>query len=314
MKQQQIDFARTLSQSDTKTLSQRLGKTLEELGELSKAILPFENADGVRHRFTPRERILEEVVDVILCAQSIAHHLDFSDEEFDSMYNQKLKKWFTLQQREHEVFSREIPYELHLTVNCKTQDIDLFKRLCKKIGVKPIVLELQTQQPNHSIQDVMTSSVIYGTNESANLEMERIKHALWAAEFDVIREKIETVPQHPASPKDVGDIMPNGSYFECHLAVECHSEHEDYLRDISISQGAHLSKNAFKKIDDDNYVIMVTLRSYSDTYPIFANNVDKLKSMIEARGFVVGKTIVEYALYDSKISHDADWMVQNVID
>lgn len=40
------DFIKKLSLSDKKTLSQKALKTCEEVGELAKAVLPFDSAHG----------------------------------------------------------------------------------------------------------------------------------------------------------------------------------------------------------------------------------------------------------------------------
>lgn len=52
------------------------------------------------HRFSDREQILEEIVDVYLTNISIAHSLGFTDEEMTDMLNKKSKKWAELQLKE----------------------------------------------------------------------------------------------------------------------------------------------------------------------------------------------------------------------
>jgi len=87
------DFIKTLSIKDKKTLSQKTLKLVEEVGELARVILPYDSAHGTNHRFTDREALLEEVVDVYLTNISIAHSLGFTDEEFNDMLDKKSKKW-----------------------------------------------------------------------------------------------------------------------------------------------------------------------------------------------------------------------------
>lgn len=72
MQTQLLDYIKKLSLDDKKTLSQKALKVAEESGELAKVVLPFDNAAGTIHRFIEKGKILEESVDVILTAISIA--------------------------------------------------------------------------------------------------------------------------------------------------------------------------------------------------------------------------------------------------
>lgn len=119
-----FEYIRKLSLADSKTLSQKALKTAEEVGELAKVVLPYDNVGSTQHRFVHRDRILEEVVDVMLCARSIAYELGFDDAEIESKTLVKARYWEELQQRESEV-SFPIPFEIHVTV----------KAVCGSIGV-----------------------------------------------------------------------------------------------------------------------------------------------------------------------------------
>lgn len=55
------NYIKSLSIKDKKTLSQKGLKLAEEVGELAKAILPYDSAHGTNHRFIDKEKILEEV-------------------------------------------------------------------------------------------------------------------------------------------------------------------------------------------------------------------------------------------------------------
>lgn len=302
-------FAKQLAQDDKKSLSQKLAKTMEEVGELASVILPHEDADGVRHRFIVNEQILEECVDVVLCAQSIIHSLNFSKDEVEAMVKRKLEKWHGLQATENEVFNKPIPYEIHITVSIIDNMIPTFCAVCQNIDVKPIVLELQRTNNNY-IQDVMTSSVHYGYNHTAYHTMTTIADTLRQHGFEVVRQKIETVPWHPAAPKTNDDPMPTGCYFESHLAVLCCNDSLVQLSQLSQQHNAHLSRNQFKTIDEESFIMMVTLREYSGGRVQFEQNVRQLKQIMEQHGFSVDKVITEFSIYDSKVSHDAEWMTE----
>lgn len=323
------EFIKQLSLTDKKTLSQKALKTCEEVGELAKAILPFDSAHGTNHRFVDREKILEEIADVHLTNLSIAYSLGFSDEEITDMIHQKSLKWSELQAKEEKA-QFPLPFEIHITVDgiemsdtimCdrKIFDLDYFKRVCSVIGVKPIALDLEIN--GGSIRDVMTSSKHFGTNRSAYEESQRIVSELDKCGFDVLRTKIETVPWHPQSPViSTGKEIPNGCYFESHIGVVISPEEKEDLTDfvevtlrdrhlIDLSGKAKLSQNFFKQSKDGGkFVNMLTYRSNMCGRPKFQLEVEAIKQMLIDEGFNFEKVEVEYAIYDTNVSHDAVWI------
>lgn len=309
-----LDTIKQLSEIDEKTLSQKALKLGEEFGELAQAVLPYENGFATTHRFVTSTKILEEVADTMLCALSIAYDLGFSDEDLRDMMVEKCIKWSKLQQA--NIKGRfPLPFEIHITVKLPGPNmVEYFKDVCKDIGVKPIVLDLKA-----GIQDVMTSSVIMSDNKGAYEEMCRISELLKVHNFNVIRDKIETVPWHPAAPLVQYDVKPN-RYFECHINIVVNDEERlkliNWNDDFNI--GGHFSKNAFKRINDEDYVQMLTLRSSTitnvdvttaPTFIQYINNVlEQLKTMSYLREGAVLKHAVEYAIYDTNIAHDTSWV------
>lgn len=297
---------RELSQADSKTLSQKVLKVCEEVGELAKVALPFENAAQTTHRFVDRQRILEEIADVYLTSISIAYELNFTDEEIEEMVQRKSLKWAELQQREEKMEGKKIPFEIHITV--ENANREEFIHHCKALDVKPIILALQTKEK--FIRDVMTSSVHMGTNRSVLEEMTRITRGLSLYGYRVVREKIETVPWHPAAPssKHANPVMPKNCYFEAHLNVITSEDRQDTLLDIATTYSAHLSRNTFKVLDDSTYTQMVTYRSYTGTYEDFLKRVAALYEALLGAKFEVEKWVTEFSIYDTKVSHDAEWL------
>ena len=102
--------------------------------------------------------------------------------------------------------------------------------------------------------------------------------------------------------------MPDGCYFECHIPVLCVKELEEELECLLEDTKAHKSKNIFKKYEDGLYTVMVTLRDYECTYEEFQHSVSNLVELIKYHEFEVSKEIIEFSLYDSKVSHDYDWL------
>lgn len=280
-------------------------KVAEETGELAKAVLPWENASGTIHRFADRQKIIEEVADLYLTSISVAYEIGATDEEIEDMISYKVKKWANIQQAEAKIQGK-IPYEIHVTVD--EADQDKFVKVCEYLGVKPIILDLQRDEL--IIKDAMTSSVYMGNNPGAYQEMKRISNGLWAHGFNVVREKIETVPWHPAAPTSKGrtTIMPKDCYFETHIGVMVLMQSSvSVLNDIAKRYGAHMSRNAFKKHNDGSFTQMVTYRKYNGTYEEFEKEASQLQETIENQ-FKIEKRITEFSIYDTKISHDAAWL------
>lgn len=313
------DFIKKLSIKDKKTLSQKGLKLVEEIGELARVILPYDSAHGTNHRFIDREAILEEVVDVYLTNISIAHSLGFTDEEFNDMLVKKSEKWSQLQAAEEKA-EFPLPFEIHVTVE-SPKDIDKFKQACSLIEVKPIVIDLEINDGS-VIKDVMTSSKHFGDNRTAYEESERIVSELKNRGYKVVRNKIESVPWHPAAPViSTGKEIPNGCYFESHLGVVIKPEEKERLNEfvkytltdshlIELSGTAKLSQNFFKKSKDgSSFINMLTYRSNMCGSPKFKLEVEGIKHLLKEEGFEFEKVEVEYAVYDTNVTHDAKWIL-----
>lgn len=336
------DFIKTLSIKDKKTLSQKGLKLVEEVGELARVILPYDSAHGTNHRFIDKESILEEVVDVYLTNISIAHSLGFTDEEFNDMLVKKSEKWSQLQASEEKA-EFPLPFEIHVTINPKNSVgfydekypqksvfLEDFREDCKEIGVKPIVIDLEIND-GYIIKDIMTSSKHFGDNRSAYEESMRIVRNLEDRGYDVVRNKIESVPWHPSAPViSTGKEIPNGCYFEAHIGVvinpEQKTELNNFVRSLedkyaiqfsgvgdpltSLSGTAKLSQNFFKKSKDGNkFVNMLTYRSNMCGSPKFKLEVEGIKHLLTEEGFEFEKVETEYAVYDTNVTHDSKWIL-----
>jgi len=323
------DFIKRLSIKDKKTLSQKCLKLVEEVGELARIILPYDSAHGTNHRFTDREALLEEVVDVYLTNISIANSLGFTDEEFNDMLDKKSKKWSQLQSAEEKA-EFPLPFEIHVTVSVGDEfdglvELEHFKKSCVEIGVKPIIIDLEIKED--FVKDVMTSSKHFGDNRSAYEESIRIVNELNKRGYKVLRNKIESVPWHPSAPViSTGKEIPNNCYFESHIGVVITPDEKEDLNTfvrstltngqlIELSGTAKLSQNFFKKSKDGSkFVNMLTYRSNMCGSPKFKLEVEGIKQLLNEEGFEFEKVEVEYAIYDTNVSHDAKWISNEVED
>jgi NTP pyrophosphatase (non-canonical NTP hydrolase) len=340
------EYIKNLSLKDKKNLSQKLGKVMEESGELARVVLPYDGADGTTHRFVEKERVLEESVDVVLTAISIAYELGFTHDDIEKMMWIKAQKWQGIQAKEEKV-DYPIPYEIHITVdldnyvnrlnrlemeyesgqnikpghnpligayisNMSKEDLEEqaildFKETCKKIGVKPIVIDLENNGMS-VMKDVMTSSHIIGNNTTSYEECVKIARALREDDFLVVRQKIETVPWHPAAPSNPGDKMPEDCYFEAHIGCTIFDHEESKLSRVVDDMDVHVSKNFFKKKEDGRLVKMITMRKYDKLYDDFTYELERLKSRLDANNIDYEKVITEFSIYDTKVSHDFKWL------
>lgn len=311
MKKDLSDFIRSLTAKDKKTLSQKALKTTEEVGEMAKAILPFENADGTNHRFSDKEKIIEESIDVILCALSIAYELGADDDRIEELLWRKSEFWAQLQRREQSS-PFPLPFELHVTVD-KNSDVEKFKEACKTIGVKGISLDLQDLDGKSVLDEVMTTSKIIGTNRDARNELDRIVIELGKEGFNVIRQKIETVAWHPAAPSSLSGVsqMQENGYFEAHIEILLQPDYEkqSFINAVYMHSGV-ISQNQRKIYADGSRKVMVTLRGYKNsTAESFKERVEQFCNQLRKFGHTnIDKPLIEYSLYDTNVDHDNDWM------
>lgn len=311
-----LDIVKALSATDEKTLTQKTLKLGEEFGELAKAVLPYENGFATTHRFVTTRKILEEVADVMLCALSIGYDLGFDDNDLSDMMKEKSFYW---NKRQQDTINGRfpLPFELHVTIRvfCEA-DIEAFKQTCLMLKVKPIVLDLKP-----GLKDVMTSSVVISDNKGAYDELCRIANGLKSAGFVVLREKVETVPWHPGAPKTKADPLKPNCYFESHVNIVVTEEQKELLQewcDHSMDIQGHLSKNVFKKLNDTEFVQMLTIRSSTITgldcnnaedFIVYVNSaINTINSLSFLKEEAVLKHVVEYAIYDTKVSHDTAWI------
>lgn len=201
-------------------------------------------------------------------------------------------------------------YEIHITVRCKTEDIDKFKSDCVAIGVKPIVLDLQSNSGASVMQDVMTSSKYIG--ESPLIALSVVEQNLYSLGYEILRKKLETTPYNLAVPTVLnGDKVGPDCYFESHLQIETTPDRLLELQSICQTNDVHLSRNIFKEMGM-NIIIMATLRKYDGWIEQFSHEVDKFYIALLKSGFYAKKIEVEYAIYDSNVHHDKEW-VESII-
>lgn len=330
MNKELIDYIKRLSNNDPKNLSQKVAKLFEEGGELAKKSLPYENAHGTRHRFPSRDGVLEEVADVILVALSIGYHLDMTDDELETILLEKSKYWNEIQNRESKTFDGKFPFEIHVTVDREKFNFERFKTDCKELGIKPLKLKNYSGENDNTETVTMANAIITGSGKDALDSLNNICNELKLDGYTILREKIETVPWHPAAGNIPKSISKNPNvfyskddseifYFEIHFKI----------RAIDGDEGITAIKNGFKNITSfrpkDMYGISWNaekeavdgIRTYFATYRGHNKNLNDFKNIATSIHDKFNNTEniieassenIEFCVYDSAEYQDKIWI------
>jgi NTP pyrophosphatase (non-canonical NTP hydrolase) len=88
-------ISETSNRIDKKDVNLKMLKLVEEVGELSQAILIHQNASGTKYRNKCEYSIQEEIADVTLCLFSLCSILNIDHADLRDSINDKLRKWET---------------------------------------------------------------------------------------------------------------------------------------------------------------------------------------------------------------------------
>jgi NTP pyrophosphatase (non-canonical NTP hydrolase) len=299
-----LDQIKTLSVRDKKTLSQKGLKLMEEAGELAKAILPYEGACGTNHRLPNAEKIAEECADTLLVAYSILKSLGMEDGDIIDIVQRKTDYWQFLQENEHLANLDNLVFEMHVTVK-EINDLETFKADCAELNVKPIILDLFAE--GEVIKDMMTSSHYKGTTKGAVEYSRKLVTQLRDKGYVVVREKIETVPWHPASK--VAHLKSPQKYYEAHVAFPADVNPKS-IAYFEMIFNMRFSRNTMKK--GDQSVQMGTLRRDCtigiDAFTQLLNDVVNDANTHHDGLRITEQPVIEYALFDDNQTHDKKWI------
>jgi NTP pyrophosphatase (non-canonical NTP hydrolase) len=317
MNRELLQYVKELSRGDRKSFSQKVIKLFEEGGELAKKALPFDDAHGTRHRFTSKDSILEEVADVILVALSIGYDLGMDDDDLEATLNRKARYWNELQATEAVTAATSFPYEIHITVTSDS-NWDYFAHICSDLAweTKPLLLANYSIE-NKTIENaMMLSHVVKGTPRQANERLSQMVEIFQDAGFNVIRQKIETVPWHPASNRM--PINPNGVfYLENHMKVRVDKSNFEILnwainqiRSNWKNDTFGLSWNTMKPAVDGVRTYFFTYRSKLVDKESFKRQAAEVADMLRCTPGIIEVTSenLEFSVYDTAESQDDSWM------
>lgn len=202
-------------------------------------------------------------------------------------------------------------YESHLTIDSEQVDLGKFKRDCDEMGVKPLLIALQEHTKLAHVMTACTRDLV-DDREALDWAGEQVIE-LNARGYKVIRLKVEAEPTHPMAPKMPGQEMPEGCYFETHIKVTLADPTvEASLREFAKDNDVHFSRNAFKLQMSGHPVFMMTYRSHDKCLSEFKEYVDRfileLMNQKSDRIFLDEKIITEFALFDTNVAHDNEWL------
>lgn len=194
------------------------------------------------------------------------------------------------------------PHEIHVTVDPESNP-DHFRAACDAIGVKAHIIYNETPQGETSV-DLLTGSDYTCSSAEAFTELGKIASGLHGYGLEVVRQKIETVPQHPAAPVRPDQVGRPGAYFESHFTLpDLPTIHEGktlHYKGVPFYISTTDSKRA-------QGLLFATMRYYDATSGEFCRTIDNLYDALSEQ-LKLSKPTVEYALYDSNPKHDKAWV------
>ncbi|CAF3734047.1 unnamed protein product [Rotaria sp. Silwood1] len=211
-------------------------------------------------------------------------------------------------------------FEAHVTFECShdTQNvIEKLKKTCEKTKYKIIFIDLDTNQQHDKLQQLMTSSYHCGEYPAIVKQIEEEVYKQFQ-DFNIIRIKIESlasnegVPQTDIDKKLFWDKETN--YFEFHYKVLIEKDSKGQklakLRNICQSNGRfhlHVSRNAFKQLDETNFHYMITMRLFDVGRENAFKNSDEVIEYLTKNNFPPLKVVREFIVYDTHIELDSAW-------
>ena len=197
-------------------------------------------------------------------------------------------------------------YESHVTVT--GADVDAFKSACSELGVRPLLIELQSRVGG-VYEQLMSSNEYEASSPGAAIDAAVVLGGQFVDRgFSVSRVKVETVPENPIVPTHKnGGPFSEGQYLETHFKTE--TTEYDALRAaavlaqrLSYNVKVHVSRSAWSSTH--RYLTMRS-RQHLETHRIMEDFVRGI--VVLGYGLTVTKETTECGVHDSNHSLDAEW-------
>ncbi|GGR03706.1 hypothetical protein GCM10008957_15780 [Deinococcus ruber] len=198
-------------------------------------------------------------------------------------------------------------FEVHLTTTPITGDaLAQYRVVCADLKVKALVIDLGPAMP---VQP-MTCLRVTGDFQQAWTAAQQLRQQLEAQGFPCTRLKIEAAPWNTGVPDSDEQAFqePGTRYFEFHARLLLGQETDlAQVQQVCAALGAHLSHNPLKVRADGQHERFVTIRTWGKGRGSVQRQADLLVNRLEAEGWPVTSSVLEYAVYDDHLELDAGW-------
>lgn len=193
-------------------------------------------------------------------------------------------------------------YEIHITIKLhNSHDAIRFMDFCKNQQIKGLLLNYDN---GPIVQDAMTSYVVETLNPNDMYKSVNDMVLKIDKQFEVVRLKIEIPGYQALSPIYLDQICLDGNYFECHFDIQIPEYNMLPLTKFCNEMKMFISFNINKQ--SSNLTPICTLRTM-DSLRVFNSKVYIISRLLSKFGTVKSQH-VEYALFDSNINWDDQWL------
>jgi len=200
-------------------------------------------------------------------------------------------------------------FEVHVTVSNDSQENEnAFRQLCDKLKCKSILIQLPSGTFH---KQLMTGSYHRGNMLAVHRVAMELSQRFAQAGFDITRTKVEAMMSNKGVPQtnDEARRLSRENYFEFHVKLQLPlSVALDELKRLCQKFDAHLSMNAFKKLEDGATQRFVTLRLYDVGREVAERRFNDCLAALSAANYQVLTRMREYSVYDSNVKLDTGWI------
>lgn len=188
-----------------------------------------------------------------------------------------------------------------------------FVSSCQGADIKALCLGLDYQ--GKGVINVLQSTKYYECDDAKTPVSLMLRDAQKLAEsFEVIRLKLEAMAWNPGVPVTDEDsrALPEGHYFEFHIKIDAPVSREN--DEILKSLAAELTKELGVKIPfscnnmGNKNQRFLNVRTYNMGSASSERLVNQVSDSLAKRGFLVGKIIKEFIVFDTNKELDRGWL------